>query len=222
MSIATTLEEDYLKPKYHEEEVSTELSHWFDYEPVKKKPRIIVSDDDRVVISHCSADEKDHEFLKANDSVSSTDYRRQALMVSASTATTNTSSSTVSTELELYSDPWTIKKRLTKSDLGGLSRLLIRTSLVREHVFPFMSTDAVQLVESGTGIIVCVWDHDTHSTHQLMFKKWSQSSKAYILSLAWTKDFVKRRDLKVGDQIGLFWDCHQLMFGFRVLDRIDS
>ncbi|KAL5746384.1 hypothetical protein ACOSP7_027530 [Xanthoceras sorbifolium] len=217
MSMAATMEEDYLKP----EEVSTELSHWLDYEPMKKKPRIIVYDN-RDIVRHCSIDEKDHEFLKVNDNISSTDHPRQTAVVSTSTAITNTSSSTVSTELELYSDPWTIKKRLTKSDLNGLSRLLIGKNLIHEHVLPLMSADAVQLVESGTGIIVCVWDHDTHSTHQLMFKKWSQSSKAYILSLAWTKDFVKRRDLKVGDQIGLFWDCHQSMFGFRILDRIDG
>ncbi|KAL5744659.1 hypothetical protein ACOSQ2_027775 [Xanthoceras sorbifolium] len=185
--------EDYLKPKYHEEEVSTELSHWLDYEPMKKKLRIIVSDD-RV-------------FLKANDNVSSIDHRCQALVVSAIIAITNTSSSTFSTKLELYSDPWTNKKRLTNSDLNGLSRLLIEKNSIHEHVLPFMSADAVQQVESGTGIIVC---------------KWSQSSKAYILSLAWTKDFVKRRDLKVGDQIGLFWDYHQSMFGFHVLDRIDG
>ncbi|KAK1576225.1 hypothetical protein Q3G72_012025 [Acer saccharum] len=120
-------------------------------------------------------------------------------------------------ELELYCDPWKIKKILTKSDLGDLSRLLMRTSCVETHVLPFMGFDAVkQVLHSKDGLRVGVWDYDTHSLHQLDFKKWP-SSKSYVLTLNWSKDFVKRRNLKEKDQIALFWDLYASRFWFRVL-----
>ncbi|KAK3219618.1 hypothetical protein Dsin_013588 [Dipteronia sinensis] len=131
------------------------------------------------------------------------------------------SNRSVSTELELYCDPWKIKKILTKSDLGDLSRLLIPTSCVETHVFPFMSVDAVKQVQSKDGLRVYVWDYDTRSVHQLEFKKWP-SSKSYVLTLNWNKDFVKRRNLKEKDQIALFWDPYRSRFWFRVLHQSAS
>ncbi|KAI9199198.1 hypothetical protein LWI28_029244 [Acer negundo] len=103
--------------------------------------------------------------------------------------------SSVSTERELYCDPWKIKKTLTKSDLGDLSRLLIRTSCVETHVLPFMGDAVKQVLYSKDGY--------TQSLHQLDFKYWP-SSKSYVLTLNWKKDFVKRRNLKEKDQIALF------------------
>ncbi|TXG70973.1 hypothetical protein EZV62_005908 [Acer yangbiense] len=186
------------------DDVSTELSHWLDYEPNKKEKKV--------------------KFLiTANDTVSSssTNNNAAAAMVAASS-----SSSSVSTELELYCDQWKIKKTLKESDLGNLSRLLIPTNSVQEHVFPFMSDDAVQQVESGGcrggGLRVSVLDYDTDTVHQLVFKRWSDSSKSYVFTLNWIKDFVKRRDLKIKDEIGLFWDCCHSRFVFCVLNRMNG
>ncbi|TXG69192.1 hypothetical protein EZV62_004127 [Acer yangbiense] len=212
-----------LKRKKEEDDddvvVSTELSVWLDYEPKAekiKKPR--------------KNDQKDR-FLRANDvdqdqdlvtrdfvSAVAVNAMAYSSIFSFSLAIARRSSS-VSTELELFCDPWKIKKILTKSDLGDLSRLLMRTSCVETHVLPFMGVDEVkQVVHSKDGLRVGVWDYDTHSLHQMEFKKWP-SSKSYVLTLNWNKDFVKRRNLKEKDQIALFWDSHASRFWFHVLHQ---
>ena len=111
--------------------------------------------------------------------------------------------------------PWKIMKTLTKSDIGSLSRLLVHQSLVHTHIMAFFSADSVKKIESN-GLSVKVFDQDSKSDHELVFKKWP-SSKSYVFNGKWHEDFVARRKLKVGDIIGLYWDpCHS-KFNFRVL-----
>ncbi|KAK4559402.1 hypothetical protein RGQ29_008566 [Quercus rubra] len=119
--------------------------------------------------------------------------------------------------IKLSNDPWKIKKKLTESDLGHLSRLLVRSSLVKNHVLPFLGADCAREVESK-GIQVIVWDKDTKSKHQLVFKQW-RTSKSYVFIGMWHQDFVIRRELKQGDEIGLYWDSNTSMFNFCVLQR---
>ncbi|KAG7983723.1 hypothetical protein I3843_04G121000 [Carya illinoinensis] len=114
-------------------------------------------------------------------------------------------------------DPWKIKKTLTESDLGNMSRLLLKTTWVRHHVLPFLDTDIIREVESE-GIRINVWDHDCQSAHELVLKKW-KTSKSYVLINMWHKDFVNRRNLKKGDVIGLYWDPSNSMLHFSVLRR---
>ncbi|KAJ6738878.1 TRANSCRIPTION FACTOR B3-DOMAIN FAMILY-RELATED [Salix koriyanagi] len=57
--------------------------------------------------------------------------------------------------------------------------------------------------ETNRGLKVRVWDMNTGSTHQLVFKRWS-TSRSYIFNDGWTKDFVKRRNLAEGDEIGIY------------------
>ncbi|XP_050263897.1 B3 domain-containing protein At2g33720-like [Quercus robur] len=113
--------------------------------------------------------------------------------------------------------PWTIIKKLTASDIGSLSRLLVQQSLVRQHILPFFGTDSVAKIESN-GLSVTVFDQDSQSEYELVFKKWP-SFKSYVFNGKWHKNFVARRELKVGDIIGLYWDpCHS-KFNFCVLQR---
>ncbi|KAK7819858.1 b3 domain-containing protein [Quercus suber] len=111
--------------------------------------------------------------------------------------------------------PWKITKTLTKSDIGSSSRLLLHQSLVHTHIMAFFSADSVKKIESN-GLSVTVFDQDSKSDYELVFKKW-HSSKSYVFNGKWHGDFVVRRELKVGDIIGLYWDpCHS-KFNFRVL-----
>ncbi|GAY41095.1 hypothetical protein CUMW_056800 [Citrus unshiu] len=66
--------------------------------------------------------------------------------------------------------------------------------------------------------LVSVWDCDTNSMHCLVFKKWA-TSKSYVLINHWTKDFVRRRELAAGDEIGMCWDSFYSRFNFSVLKR---
>ncbi|XP_054820246.1 B3 domain-containing protein At2g33720-like [Prosopis cineraria] len=124
----------------------------------------------------------------------------------------------VSTTLKLYEDPWKIKKILTESDLGISSRLLLATDLVRSQILPMLGLDHAIAADSDEGTSVRVWDLDSKSMHHLVLKRWP-SSKSYVFIGKWNQDFVRRRELKKGDEIGFQWDPYNSFFNFCVLKR---
>ncbi|GAY45683.1 hypothetical protein CUMW_091220 [Citrus unshiu] len=50
------------------------------------------------------------------------------------------------------------------------------------------------------------------------FKKWA-TSNSYVLINHWTADFVRRRELAAGDEIGMCWDSFYSRFNFSILKR---
>lgn len=124
----------------------------------------------------------------------------------------------VSTELTLFKDPWIIKKVLTTSDLGQLSRLLLQTGPIEDHIIKYLNNDDKISVQEGLGITVDVYDHDTDSTLELLLKRWT-TLNSYVLNGGWRMYFVRRRGLRKGDEIGLFWDRFASRLHFRVLSR---
>ncbi|XP_028778109.1 B3 domain-containing protein At2g33720-like [Neltuma alba] len=127
-----------------------------------------------------------------------------------------------STTLKLYDDPWEIKKVLTASDLGKLNRLLLSSDSMaglvnnNNNLHHHHNNDEEELRIKGRA--VKVWDVETKSMHQLILKQWA-SFKNYGLIGNWNQDFVKRRNLKKGDEIGLQWDPYNFCFNFSVLRR---
>jgi hypothetical protein len=65
-----------------------------------------------------------------------------------------------------------------------------------------------------------VWDCDTKSGYQLLFK-WRESG-SYVVIERWKEDFAKRRELKKGDEIGLYWDPGNSRFNFSLLRQRPS
>ncbi|KAL9409731.1 hypothetical protein AB3S75_048034 [Citrus x aurantiifolia] len=125
----------------------------------------------------------------------------------------------VSTKLDLFTYPWSITKILTRSDLGHLSRLLVQTRLAERYVMPFLDeASRNEVIGNPEGLRVSVWDCDTNSMHRLVFKKWA-TSNSYVLINHWTADFVRRRELAAGDEIGMCWDSFYSRFNFSVLKR---
>ncbi|GAB4833832.1 hypothetical protein Ancab_032079 [Ancistrocladus abbreviatus] len=114
-------------------------------------------------------------------------------------------------------DQWKIKKKLTSSDLNHLSRLLIRKKEVGSYILPELGKEAKVQVHSKNGLTVMAWDCDTETEHQLNFQYW-KSSKSFVLKGGWS-EFVKRRGLTTGDEIGMFWDRLNRRFSFSVLTR---
>jgi hypothetical protein len=123
-------------------------------------------------------------------------------------------------------DEWEMKKVLEKSDVClHLSRLLLKKDVAQQFIIPVLMLGggggAEQAAQSKDGIQVQVRDVDTDSLHTLVFKIWS-SAKSHIFSKRWVKDFVLRRDLKKGDQIGFRWDQDNRRFDFTVLRRANK
>ncbi|VVA30172.1 PREDICTED: B3 [Prunus dulcis] len=114
--------------------------------------------------------------------------------------------------------PWKIRKKLTVSDLGSCSRLLMPKKPVIDHVLHYLDDTFAKRVKSGEGIEVIVEDCDTNIRHHMTFKLWG-SAESYILNGDWRLEFVHRRGLEENDKIGLYWDTSKSMFMFSVLER---
>lgn len=130
---------------------------------------------------------------------------------------------TPDTELTLSINPdiWEIKKHLTDSDVGNSqTRLMLPKDDVVEHILGYLTDEERIMVEgpNNQGLRIGVYDSDTKSTHQLSLKKW-HSSGSYVLINNWNKQFVKRRELKAGVLIGLFWNTYATRLHFRVLNQ---
>nr|KYP63275.1 B3 domain-containing protein At2g33720 family [Cajanus cajan] len=108
---------------------------------------------------------------------------------------------------------WKIKKVLKESDVGNMSRLMMGRDMAEDFVLPMLDVDAEEI---NKGIAVSIWDVDTRSMHSLVFKRWV-SSRSYVFIGNWGKDFVARRGLKKGDEIGLRWNPFINAFNFSVL-----
>ncbi|CAG7874691.1 unnamed protein product [Brassica rapa] len=124
----------------------------------------------------------------------------------------------VSTELNLFTDPWTIKKELTITDISYLNHLLLNTSTIHHHVLRYLPECDRKIVQEGWPLAVDVYDHDTDSTHQMLLRKRSKCLY-YVLTGGWFVDFVCRRALKIEDEIGMFWDRFDSTLHFSVLSR---
>ena len=124
-----------------------------------------------------------------------------------------------STDLMLYDDPWKIKKTLTQTDLGDRwLRLLVPADIARNLILPVLEVKTDDDALTNKGFLVRIWDVNTESEHKLNFKLW-KSSGGYIFNRWWMEDFVKRRDLKRGDEIGFHWDPYKRQFDFSVIKR---
>lgn len=82
----------------------------------------------------------------------------------------------VSTELNLFTDPWTIKKELTITDISYLNHLLLNTSTIHHHILRYLPECDRKIVQEGWAFAVDVYDHDTDSTHQMLLRKCDQVS----------------------------------------------
>jgi len=105
-----------------------------------------------------------------------------------------------------------IKKVLTQTDLGHNSRLLLNKDLANDFVVPVLGAKAAR----DKGVYVKVWDIDTNSLHSLVFKI-RPSNQSPVFKETWIRDFVLRRGLKKGDEIGMHWDPYEQRFDFSVL-----
>ncbi|KAG5592431.1 hypothetical protein H5410_042945 [Solanum commersonii] len=119
---------------------------------------------------------------------------------------------------ELGEEGHWITKKLTKSDVNGASRLLLSQQDVNNYILPFMNKEEQSIIcQQLCGVDVAVFDMDTQTSHILTLKKWSTNS--FHLVKAWTKDFVKRRNLKENDVISICWEKSNSRFCFRVQMR---
>ncbi|KAI5680965.1 hypothetical protein M9H77_02192 [Catharanthus roseus] len=127
----------------------------------------------------------------------------------------NTSST--SNVLEVQRGTFLGPKVLTKSDTDSSSRLLLGRDIVYSKILPFLDTPSARRCETVDGTRINVHDLDTNSAHELVLKMWKSNS--FVLTGNWNKDFVNRRNLLKGDEIGLYWDNNNSTLNFTVLKK---
>ena len=120
--------------------------------------------------------------------------------------------------LDSFEDTCVIRKRVEASHSNQQwVRLFLETDLVRRHVLTECEQKYIEDFITKYGVQVVFWDFDTKSEHQLIFKQRTNGSNVFIED--WIKEFVIRRELKEGDEIGLFWDKSNSRFNFSILKQ---
>ncbi|KAK4259481.1 hypothetical protein QN277_005807 [Acacia crassicarpa] len=121
------------------------------------------------------------------------------------------------TGLSLCYDPWKIKRVLTATDVdGGHNRLFLGSKLVRNLVLPVLTDEERSKLDARKRVEINFCDvNNNMSIHTLILKKWKCGRIVVIGN--WNRDFVRRRGLNEGDQIGLQWDEYEHRFNFSVL-----
>jgi hypothetical protein len=121
--------------------------------------------------------------------------------------------------LNLVFNPWVIKKRIGTEPFAGI---FLHEDLMKKHVLPLWDARLTEKIKDG--VQVGVWDCDTNSEHQLLFQQWAISGSSYyvVIGKPWVTEFVKRRGLNKGDEIGLYWDQRNSRFNFSVLKFVLS
>ena len=126
----------------------------------------------------------DKSWVSSNNKRKSTqkdEYAAATATATASNAQEEEEGTLSMTTLSAVS-PWKVTKTLTKSDIGSSSRLLLHQSLVLTHIMAFFSADSVKKIESN-GLSVTVFDQDSKSDHELVFKKWPSSDEVHLRAM---------------------------------------
>ena len=128
-------------------------------------------------------------------------------------------------------DPWKIKKVL--GDFDVTLRLRVPSLMARNFMLPMLNATDYEIEK---GIDVEIWDVDTQTSHYLFFIKKSHDymfmdswkndflfGKGLCLHKVdnWINEFVLRRRLHKGDEIGLYWDTCNNRFNFSLLRRFN-
>lgn len=115
--------------------------------------------------------------------------------------------------------PWEIKKTITENDLDPQVGLELGATEAREHLLKHWVdwTDQYQL-NNGQTVLFQMDDLDTDTEHLLTFRKWPNGERErYFIHGNWIRDFVRRRKLRVGMTVGMYWEIRRKALRFSVL-----
>lgn len=127
----------------------------------------------------------------------------------------------VSLKLKLgFDDPWVMRKRIEANYTNEQwFSLFLETIYARKRILTACEQKRIEdaIIRYGLEIPVVVWDFDTKSKHQVLIKQRTNGSTVILED--WINEFVLRRGIKGGDEIGLFWEESNLRFNFSILKR---
>ncbi|KAL6981609.1 hypothetical protein U1Q18_023236, partial [Sarracenia purpurea var. burkii] len=98
-------------------------------------------------------------------------------------------------------DGWDIRMKLKRTDIRK-RYLYISGQPFNQNILPKMPSTHGEVLNSFLILRIIVLDIDTRDSFVMQLKKYRHG---YILSDHWFERFVRRRDLKVNEEIGLRW-----------------
>ncbi|KAL2335327.1 hypothetical protein Fmac_016540 [Flemingia macrophylla] len=98
-------------------------------------------------------------------------------------------------------DPWKIKVQLQRCDMN-------------DKLVLFGLEFANQGIEKTDEFVI--WDVDTQTKHTLQLVK---KATSIFFTGNWNKDFLVRRELKLYETVGFYWDDTNKRYNFSVLER---
>ncbi|KAJ4954974.1 hypothetical protein NE237_011757 [Protea cynaroides] len=113
-------------------------------------------------------------------------------------------------------EQWPIKKVLTVRDVN-CSQILMPQNQVEDYILPRLLPEERNSINRGEPLQITVRDLDTLTEHRLCL--WNNGSSSYVLASGWSSSFVWRRRLKVGEEVGFYWDQRLRELRFTVLSR---
>ncbi|KAI5354053.1 hypothetical protein L3X38_006948 [Prunus dulcis] len=115
---------------------------------------------------------------------------------------------------------WKIKKELTTLDVVN-HFVYLDMKDVEEHILRHWNKDKIIRVRTDSTKIM-VKDVDTNTTHAIHFRIYDYKPEANAtLEGEWGWDFVTRRGLGAGDQIGIYYEkTGESEFCFSVLKKV--
>lgn len=119
-------------------------------------------------------------------------------------------------------NPWAIKKTL-KSDEVDSGKLVLTRHDAFEHVLRYWPIDYARSVAAGDRVCLVIWD----VTQEKNPRKYNEVGDAHMLICEGDhfnlicRPLMKDRNLKVSDEIGLYWDFDNSCFMFRLFSSVN-
>ncbi|KAJ7957947.1 B3 domain-containing protein [Quillaja saponaria] len=112
--------------------------------------------------------------------------------------------------------PWEIRKTLTIHETGfQYSRLQFTLDQVQNYIFKHWDEATRESMWLGQQVPIVIYDEDTKTRHGLFLGR-LRGDEYFSIHSCWVREFVSRRQLKVGMSIGMYWDLKYLGFSFTV------
>ncbi|KAI5658538.1 hypothetical protein M9H77_27331 [Catharanthus roseus] len=116
--------------------------------------------------------------------------------------------------------PWEITEILVPSDLAGQPGLVLSSEQVQNHILKYWEAERVaRVMLQNETIPIKIHDIDTQTNHEVLFRKHINSDNFCFHGSSWVRNFVSRRNLRVGMKIGLCWDIESFALRFSVLNN---
>lgn len=120
-------------------------------------------------------------------------------------------------DFDLNMPPYTFVKKLSASDVGSQSRLMLQRSDAENHILSHLSEDNNIAIQAGEGVRIRVCDRNSDTEHVLVLKRMIKTTGSYVLNGGWIREFVNRRGWKEAIKTVSMFICFILLLQIKTI-----